>query len=87
MRKELTVLNKMGLHARPAALIVRCANTFESEMTIEKDSEIVDCKSILGIITLSAASGTKLILSATGCDASAAIDAIAELFNSKFDEE
>lgn len=87
MQRELTVLNKMGLHARPAALIVKCANDFTSELTLNKDGEIVDCRSILGLITLSAAKGSKLILHADGSDAAAAITAIEKLFISKFDEE
>jgi phosphocarrier protein len=87
MQKEITVLNKMGLHARPAALIVNCANDFTSELTINKDGEIVDCRSILGLITLSAGKGCKLTLNAEGSDAMQAINAIEKLFINKFDEE
>ncbi|MBQ9789432.1 MAG: HPr family phosphocarrier protein [Lentisphaeria bacterium] len=87
MQREITVLNKMGLHARPAALIVRCANDYQAELTLAKDGEIVDCRSILGLITLSAGKGCKLTLHADGQDATQALDAIEKLFINKFDEE
>jgi phosphocarrier protein NPr/phosphocarrier protein len=87
MQREITVLNKMGLHARPAALIVSCANEFQAELTIAKDNEVVDCRSILGLITLSAVKGSKLTLHAEGSDALQAADAIEKLFINKFDEE
>ena len=87
MEKEITVLNVLGLHARPAAMIAKCASKYSSEITVNKSGEIANCKSILGIMTLSAGRGTKLILSAEGDDAEAAVNEISGLFESKFDEE
>ena len=59
--KFLTVLNRAGIHARPAALIAQTANKFSSEITIEKDSASVNAKSIMGVITMAAGSNTQLI--------------------------
>ena len=82
----VTVLNKAGLHARPADLLVRQANQFEAEIMIGKGSEFVDCKSILSLLTLGAAQGTELTLSATGGDADQALKSISELFESGFQD-
>lgn len=87
MEKEVTVINALGLHARPAAMIAKCASGFNSEIIMNKSGEIANCKSILGIMTLSAAKGTVLVINAEGDDAAQAIDAISALFESKFDEE
>jgi len=85
--REVTVLNKMGLHARPAALVVQCASQFDAEVSIQSGSEVASCSSILGLMILSAGMGTKLQLSASGPDAECAVKAIAKLFSGKFDEE
>ena len=87
MEKEVTVINNLGLHARPAAMIAKCASGFNSEILINKSGEIANGKSILGIMTLSAGKGTKLVVSAEGDDAAEALDAINNLFESRFDEE
>ena len=87
MEKEVTVINALGLHARPAAMIAKCASGFNSEIIMNKSGEIANCKSILGIMTLSAAKGTVLVINAEGDDAAQAINAISALFESKFDEE
>ena len=87
MEKEVTVLNALGLHARPASMIAKCASQFSSEIMIDKSGEIANCKSILGIMTLSAGKGTKLVISADGEDAAEAVAAIAEMFESGFGEE
>lgn len=87
MEKEVTVMNILGLHARPASMIARCASKYSSEIMLNKSGEITNCKSILGIMTLSAGKGTTLILSADGEDAEAAVNDISNLFESKFDEE
>lgn len=87
MEKEVTVMNDMGLHARPAAMIAKCASGFSSEILINKSGEIANGKSILGIMTLSAGKGTTLVVSAEGDDAAAALEAISILFDSNFDEE
>lgn len=87
MEKEVTVMNALGLHARPAAMIAKCASKYSSEILMNKSGEITNCKSILGIMTLSAGKGTSLILTAEGDDAEAALNDITNLFESKFDEE
>jgi phosphocarrier protein len=85
--KFLTVLNRAGIHARPAALIAQTANKFSSEITIEKDSVAVNAKSIMGVITMAAGYNTQLTLRAEGADEKQAVDAIAQLFESKFEED
>ena len=84
--KELLVQNKMGIHARPAAMIVRVTNKFKSEVLVEKDEEQVNGKSIMGLMMLAAAKGTKVKFIATGEDASAMLAEIEALFAKKFDE-
>lgn len=85
--KFLTVLNRAGIHARPAALIAQTANKFSSEITIEKDSSSVNAKSIMGVITMAAGYNTQLILRADGEDEKQAVEAISQLFESKFEED
>ncbi len=82
--RTVTVINPEGLHARPADLVVRAANQFQATIRIQKGSEQVDCKSILSLLTLGAAQGTELTLSAEGSDAQQAIDALCQLFESGF---
>ncbi len=84
--RTVTVRNAQGLHARPADLLVRLANQFESEIQIGKDGQLVDCKSILSILTLGAAQGTELLISAEGVDASLALQSISDLFETGFEE-
>jgi phosphocarrier protein len=85
--KVLTVLNRAGIHARPAALIAQTANKFSSEITLEKDSASVNAKSIMGVITMAAGYNTQLILKAEGSDEKQAVAAIAQLFEGKFEED
>lgn len=85
--KTLIVLNRAGIHARPAALIAQTANKFESEITIEKDAAAVNAKSIMGVITMAAGYNTQLVLKADGPDEKQATEAIVQLFESKFEEE
>jgi phosphocarrier protein len=84
--KELTVLNKMGIHARPAAMIVRITNKFKSEVFVEKDEEQVNGKSIMGLMMLAAGKGSKVKFIVTGDDAAAMIGELDALFTRKFDE-
>ncbi len=86
-QKTTTIKNRAGIHARPAALIVQTASQFESNIFLEKESEKINAKSIMGIITLGASYKTDIIVSAEGCDESEAVDAIAALFEKKFEEE
>ena len=85
--KLLTVLNRAGIHARPAALIAQTANKFSSEITIEKDSAAVNAKSIMGVITMAAGYNTQLVLRAEGSDEKEAVEAIVQLFETKFEED
>ena len=80
------ITNDQGLHARPANLIARRAAEFESAIEIVKDGNHVDAKSILGLMTLAAEQGSELAITAKGPDAEAAINALAELVQSGFDE-
>ena len=85
--KTVTVRNRAGIHARPAALIAQTANKFSSEITIEKDSTVIIAKSIMGVITMAAGYNTELIVKAVGSDEEAAVEAIFSLFENKFEEE
>lgn len=85
--KILTVKNRAGIHARPAALIAQLANKFESEITLEKDSIMVNAKSIMGVITMAAGYNTVMTLKVDGPDEKEAVSAIEKLFESKFEED
>jgi len=84
--KELLVENKMGIHARPAAMIVRVTNRFKSEIFVEKDDEQVNGKSIMGLMMLAAAKGSTVKFIATGDDAPQVLAELEQLFARKFDE-
>ena len=84
--KELVVQNKMGIHARPAAMIVRITNKFKAEVFVEKEEEQVNGKSIMGLMMLAAAKGTKVKFIATGPDAEQMLVELEALFAKKFDE-
>ena len=85
--KELTVQNKLGIHARPAAMFVKTANRFASNILVEKDGETVNGKSIMGLMMLAAGPGSKLTVYADGNDASQALAELETLIARKFDEE
>ena len=87
VRKELTVRNKLGLHARAAAKIVQTSSQFQSRILIIKNGLEADAKSMLGIMTLSCPQGTRVELCAEGKDAAEALAALAVLFDNKFGEE
>jgi phosphocarrier protein len=84
--KELVVLNKLGIHARPAAMIVRITNKFKSEVFVEKDEEQVNGKSIMGLMMLAAGNGSKVKFIVTGDDAQQMLTELEQLFARKFDE-
>jgi phosphocarrier protein HPr len=86
INRELVVQNKMGIHARPAAMIVRITNKFKAEVFVEKDEEQVNGKSIMGLMMLAAGKGSKVKFIATGEDASTMLTEIEALFARKFDE-
>ena len=81
------VRNKLGLHARAAAQLVRIASGFESEIKLVKDEETANAKGIMGLMMLAATRGTQLELQAEGPDEDSAFDAIHKLFDSRFGEE
>lgn len=84
---ELTVTNKMGIHARPAAMVVRIANKYPAEVYVEKDDEQVNGKSIMGLMMLAAGKGSKLRFSASGEGAEAMLKDMKALFEREFDED
>ncbi|MGM0600912.1 MAG: HPr family phosphocarrier protein [Candidatus Rifleibacteriota bacterium] len=86
-RKEVEIKNKLGLHARPASLLVKLAGKFESEIQIVKDDTEINAKSILGVMMLAAGPGQSITISADGSDEDEAIDAIASLVENGFGEE
>ncbi len=87
VEREVVIKNRAGMHARPAALLVQTANKFSSNIYFEKDSEQVNGKSIMGIITLGATYNTWLKIIADGKDETEAVEALARLFENKFEEE
>lgn len=87
IERNLVVQNQMGIHARPAAMIVRAANKYQSDMYFEKDDEQVNGKSIMGLMMLAAGKGSIIKAIASGDDAAQALDALEQLFASKFDEK
>jgi phosphocarrier protein len=87
VERIVTIRNRAGMHARPAALLVKTASSFASQISIERDSERVNGKSIMGVITLGATFNTPLKIIAEGPDESEAVDAIQKLFDNRFEEE
>jgi len=87
LTREVEVVNKQGIHARPAALFVKTASKFESEVSIEKNGEVINGKSIIGLLMLAAGQGTKLTLAAQGQDAEKALTELSKLFDDKFNED
>ncbi len=86
VEKSCTVRNKMGLHARPAALIVQTANRFACDVTLLKDGQNVNGKSIMGVLMLAAAKGTVVTVKTDGEQAKECAEAIAQLFEKGFNE-
>jgi phosphocarrier protein len=85
--KKVKIINRAGIHARPAALLVQTANEYDSQIFLEKDSEKINGKSIMGIITLGATFDSEINIIAEGNDEEQAVEAIATLFKNKFQEE
>jgi len=86
MTKDFLVSNKLGIHARPAAMFVKTANRFTCEIFVEKDGEKVNGKSIMGLMMLAAGPGSTLTVHAHGHDASQALTELESLFKAKFEE-
>ena len=84
--REVKIVNKLGIHARPAAEMVKAAGKFKSSITIVRDDLEVNAKSIMGVMMLAAEFGSTIVLRATGDDADAALDALATVIANKFGE-
>ncbi len=87
MTKDFRVYNKLGIHARPAAMFVKLANRFNCDIFVEKDGERVNGKSIMGLMMLAAGPGSTLTVHALGQDAPEALEEIGSLIKRKFDED
>lgn len=87
IEKECVIRNKLGLHARPAALFVQTANRYGSEVVVIRGDESVNGKSIMGIMTLAVQQGTPITIRVTGLDAEDALKALEELIESDFGEQ
>jgi phosphocarrier protein len=85
--KEITIVNRLGLHARPAAMFVRIASRYRAEVWVEKEGENVNGKSIMGLMMLAAGQGSKLQIRCEGPDADKALAELEELIASKFNED
>jgi phosphocarrier protein HPr len=85
--RSVQVTNALGLHARAAARFVHLATRFNSQIRVSRDSKVMDGKSIMGILLLAAARGTKLTISADGPDETTAVDSLVQLVESGFGEE
>jgi phosphocarrier protein len=87
LNREITIVNRLGLHARAAAKFVNLASAFDSEINISRNGQRVNGKSIMGVMMLAAAKGTTLELSAQGSDEEAAIEQLEALVAKRFGEE
>ncbi|RMF62823.1 MAG: HPr family phosphocarrier protein [Calditrichaeota bacterium] len=87
VRKQVRIKNKLGLHARPAAQVVKTASKFKSDVFLAKDDHEVNGKSIMGVMMLAAEMGSTVTIIANGEDEVEAVAALAELFEQKFSEE
>lgn len=87
VERKIEVINKLGLHARPAAMLVQNASKFKSEIKLQKEDVEANAKSILGVMMLAAEIGSFVTIKAQGEDEQQAVEAIARLFEEKFGEE
>jgi len=87
IEKEVPIVNRLGLHARPAAMFVRIASRYRSEIWVSKEGEEVNGKSIMGLMMLAAGQGSKLRIRCEGVDAEKAMEELEALINAKFNEE
>lgn len=84
--KKMEIKNKLGVHARAAALLVQTVNRFSAQVTISKDGQSADGRSIMGVLTLAATQGSTIEVEATGHDAEQAVKAIEKLIDKRFNE-
>jgi phosphocarrier protein HPr len=87
VEKEVTIVNRLGLHARPAAMFVRVASRYRADVWVEKEGENVNGKSIMGLMMLAAGQGSKLQIRCEGPDGDRALQELEELIQSKFNED
>ena len=87
IEKEITIINRLGLHARPAAMFVRIASRFRSEVWVAKEGEQINGKSIMGLMMLAAGQGSKLTIKCEGPDADRVMEELEELIQQKFNED
>jgi phosphocarrier protein HPr len=85
--KEIAIVNRLGLHARPAALFVKVASRYRSDVWVKKENEEVNGKSIMGLMMLAAGQGSKLQVRCEGPDAARALDEIEQLIKARFNED
>ncbi len=85
--KEIAIVNRLGLHARPAALFVKVASRYRSDVWVKKENEEVNGKSIMGLMMLAAGQGSKLQVRCEGPDAARALDEIEGLIKARFNED
>ena len=85
--KTVEIKNSLGIHARPASMIVKTASKFKSKINISKDGIEANAKSIMGLLMLACEQGSKITITADGNDEREAVEALIELINRKFDEE
>lgn len=85
--RDVTIINQLGLHARAATRLVNCASEFDAEILIRKGPRAVNGKSIMGVLTLAASTGTELTIEADGNDEQLAVAAVVELIKDRFGEE
>ncbi len=85
--KEITIVNRLGMHARPAAMFVRIASRFRCEVWVEKEGEEINGKSIMGLMMLAAGQGSKLNVRCEGADAAQAMQELEALIAAKFNED
>ncbi len=86
IQTQVTIINKLGLHARAAAKFVDCASAFSSKIRTGRDGQLVDAKSIMSVMMLAAGKGTVLDLHIEGDDEQAALEALSRLIENRFDE-
>ena len=87
IEKDVIIVNRLGMHARPAALFVRVASRYRCEVWVEKEGEQINGKSIMGLMMLAAGQGSKLLIRCNGPDAEKAMEEIEALIAGKFNEE
>lgn len=86
IEREATIINSLGMHARPAAQVVKLAATFAAHIELVRDGQVINAKSIMGVMTLAAECGAVVTIRADGADAEAAVDALAALIAGGFGE-